>query len=908
MQETPIPIAPWTYAELVEALPSDIRAQLKRNVGGRRTADVLTRLRDPRALHKRRAQLPDDAADLFDRLLHDPLAEHMPLADLDVAQALIAEGLALPAPLGDFGPPFLMLTLPLEVRVTFHEPHTCRDVHLATCLSLRDRADLEVLAAVHHHDMGEPEAEPLQEALELARSMLSEEALDAVQEALDSGMLDLLRALAEAPSLVSERWIEDRAAQAGVGSAATRLLHRLGYLQPAHQEAHWIMPVDLRIAVIDGALHERAAMARDLVENALQQAPLVRKGAARLSIHRDLVQKARAAALHTLHGAPRYHHDLAAWLTDIGLLLPDEDAVADFASHVLDVSSGTTFLRHTLRLWLTGHQDPWTQRWLGIAGTDPETVIQHLDQALAVPREAGTASTAIERDLESWRWYLLQVRGGLLFCLSTFEPGRWYAMEDLGDLLHHLHVLAILQAGGFSRLHAWVPPEWIPQTDRLTLPETREACQRLIDDFVEEVLEPLGAAERDASGRMVQLYAPALNVFRDDEPALDAIWALCEPVLGSEIDTWQPAAVDPGARVHGTAPLLTVGDDGILVPEPCHWHDLRTLAEWARFEEHAEGYLFRFRPDTVRESTRTDSDHERMLTWLTVRTHGALPDALRALFPLSSSASDGGLGPALAHARAEVRELVEVAATLGHDVPLLVAERLRAWAQPAAEVLRTEALERYTDTDAWGVFLLLLGELGDAESAPIAVRTLVEATGDPLEGIASATAARLGAPSLPELLRTLQRASDDENKLLIVVATLSHLASLHPVHATGVLRSVGEILMTGVFEPEMTTHMAVHLLETGHPLADSLIQALREQGHWSSDAIPDDEVDWIRDLAPTLYGHPLYAYPLALILRNADETEALAERLELEPLLLQAGLSVDSLTGRSAGSARRRRS
>lgn len=887
-------------------------------------------LADPEAIRCRLRALPDgDRHWLSEWATADPLvfSESLPP---DIRDRALAQGVCLAVPavegeqaaeaeadadaVGEEGADGgVWAVLPFEVRAVLCTGRGMAHADLALLLLSRDEEELHELAQLH----SVPEPEELDRwdlALAIARALLQEDALRDLVDSLQPASRALLQWLHGHGRPVSEAVLHARADRllardAEPAQAAERVLLRVGLLHrlPGEGSTLLALPSDVRRSLtllLDEQLTGEVKSAWHDLRNAALPAfrDVVPRG-----VGGDPLQAARTRLLQTLVHEPSVRRPLDDVLEMLRVVDPANGVPGEFASLHLDVSSPDAFARQALRTWLSQAVDPFTAALLGAFGADVEAMAHYVHD----PDGIAPDDPDREVDRERWLELVLHVRAHLLCGLSLLPPGHWFPIPSLARWMASTYRLVHLRSETDGGWGPRAPGDAVPLNPLDLEDDTDEAVAGALRTLLRGLLEPLGAVLVDRSGRLVMTQSEALRVFRDGDPGFHLLWEAAEATTGDDLDLWLPLPNDPGPRISGVAGMRWVDDTTLTLDGDAHLYDLLRLAQWAAPEHDGAELVFRFRPDHVARGEESGADAEDFLLWLRVRTAHPVPPAVRALFSMSSAVADGTEPAVDAAVVGRVSTLLHKLQSWGDAPSLTLMEELRGWGprivrQLLAEVDRSIRQRRFRRTDLPHV-LLLLGELGDPRACPALLRALAFAEDEIIEGVAAMACARIGGPALQGLVALLNNAGAGSDKQLAAAATLSSLAVLHPEYTETVVQAIARFLGNDEIEADVLTIAGVHLAETGHPDVESILFQLREQGLWIEELMQFDEAIWVASISPAVWGHPIYAAPLALIFPTSSESRHLTEEAGIDELLQGSGLQSDAILGDLSGPTWKRR-
>lgn len=883
-------------------------------------------LAEPEAIRRRLAGLPEaDLRWLSEWATVDPVvfSESVPpdLRDRALAQGVC---LAIAAPSAaedaaeeeeDFGEGAgpVWTVLPFEVRAVLCTGRGMAQADLALLLLSRDEEELLELAELH--SVAEPEAlDRWDLVLAIAGALLQDEALRDLLDSLQPASRTLLQWLHGHGRPIPEAVLHARADRllsrdAEPAQAAERVLLRVGLLHrlPGEGSTLLALPSDVRRSLtllLDEQLtSEVKACWQDLRNAAL---PAFRDVVPR-GVGGDPLRAARMRLLRTLVYEPLARHPLDDVLEMLRIVDPENGVPGEYASLHLDVSSPDAFARQALRTWLGQAVDPFTSALMGAFGADVDAMADYVHGE----GEATAADPDREIDRERWLELVLHVRAHLLCGLSLLPAGHWFPIPVLARWLTTTYRLVHLRAETEGGWGPRAPGDALPLNPMDLESDTDDAVAGALRTVLRGLLEPIGAVLVDRSGRLLMTQSEALRVFRDGDPGFHLLWEAAEATTGDDLDLWLPLPNDPGARTSGVADVRWVDDTGLVLDADAHLHDLLRLAQWTAPEHDGTELVFRFDATHVARGEESGADAEDFLLWLRVRTGHPVPTRVRALFSMSSAVADGTEPAVDAAVVGRVSTLLHKLQSWGDTPSLTLMEELRGWGprivrQLLAEVDRSIRQRRFRRTDLPHI-LLLLGELGDPRACPALLRALAFAEDELVEGIAAMACARIGGPAMQGLIALLNNPAAGSDKQLAAAATLSSLAVLHPEYTEAVVQAISRFLSSDELEADVLTIAGVHLAETGHPDVESILFQLREQGLWVEELMQFDEAIWVASISPAVWGHPIYAAPLALIFPTSSESRHLTEEAGIDELLRGSGVQSDAILGDLSGPTWKRR-
>ncbi|MFT5993373.1 MAG: hypothetical protein ACI82G_002376, partial [Bradymonadia bacterium] len=584
-------------------------------------------------------------------------------------------------------------------------------------------------------------------------------------------------------------------------------------------------------------------------------------------------------------------------------VIDPNDGVGEMASFHLDLMTDDAIARHFLRGWLNSLDDVFTHMVLEPFGGDASVIADWiLQQPIIVDPlnedlDEPIAVTFSDRD--AWMTLLFQVRGHLLMALSLLPDGQWVRISHLSRWFCAMYRRVVWTYGAVESYGDDFPRHALPIAGVDVNEHVTAAVQEALTRLFSELLVPIGAVRFDSSGSLFAINGEALRVFRDSDDGFDLLSIETEDYAGDDVDRWRTLPTDMGTWASGVAMPEWLKDNALLVPSNTHMHDLVAISTWAQPVQSGGGIVFTFNEETVGRGLDAEQDPARFLLWLRARTGEPAPGLVRTLFPVSSCAADDDDAWRGA-AEDEVAALLERLESWHEHPPVALVEAIRSWGTAGVPVL-IASLEHWVDNECWLLPAMrhvstLLGEIGDPRAATLVLRIVREAPQDVVEGAAIMAAARLGAPALDGLLGLYDVGTLDLEKRMLAALGLSTMAVLHPVTATAVAQGLAAKL-TSFEEPELATRVGLYLAETGHPLADSVLYQLKDQGQWVEEMVPFDEALWVQGLSPAVWGPPYFAAPLAHLFPSESETARMRDAAGVEALVAESGISEENLLG-----------
>lgn len=883
------------------------KGHLRRAVNAKHADDavVLRQLADAEAIARRVAELNEEQYDLLWDVCYESglIFETTDPAYEQLLEDLFRRGLILPHA-GDIPSSWFA---PLEVRIAVADPDDLSDADLALLLSYYDADERAELASSHQISLDDA-ADELAQVERIAAGILNSEHLSQLLASLDPESVTLLLWLIQHDGPVAEptalNWIaDDDLHEQPLTNSALTVLSRLGLLQDLDQPELRLLlvPSDLRMQLVplltDGFDREAAAAWVALRDGAL---PSFRDAFPRGMAGSPLVM-ARYRLLRSISEGPELHATADRMLHEFFLYDPHRQTAGELASFHLDVESPDAFARHILRVWTTSMDDSFTRALISAFDGDAQTIAHWLNNRVVAPEDE-----AFERQL--WLELLVHLRGLLLMCLGCLSAGVWYSLDDLQALMLAIYRRTLWQYGRFRLFTQDFPHEALPVGTEELDESHREALGDFFEDLFEFLLEPIGAAQRDPSGELFLINSEAFRVSRESDHGFDGIWEAAEAVMNEDADLWLPAPGVVGLS-RKAPPVLTWHDDGsVSLPVLAHISDLVRLAEWGTVRWEGEHFHFHF---TEEDFALEDGEEppEAFLVWLVIRSASELPNTFRALIPASNVKADLPPAQVEAEARAYVTQLYNALDAWAETPSLALMEELRAWGDVSALVLSEKLAERVLaddiDSPALRHCALILSELGVTSALADMFTIFLRTDDERQEGAIGMAIARLGSTALAPLTTLIFRSTLGVEKRLASVGVLSALAVLHPHLSNRVFQELRRLVRDEEIGDDVATIVCAHVAETGHPQAEALARELRDQGRWFEETLPFDDALWTVATSPSIWGHPIYAGPLAQIFPNAWESEEVLRAAGIDEVMRDAKVERASVLGRIGGWRRR---
>lgn len=897
-------------SELWKELSPEDRQVLAQALGVSNHAEIeqISPFYGPDAIAARVRQLPGDLRDLVDEVCFE---SGVVIDTLDPEfeaqlQLLFEQGLVVPLERSEDGS---MWVAPFEVRTALAEPEDLSDADLALQFYFYDEDALEALAASHHLEISGDLSHD--ERVEMtAQGLLDPEHLEPLLGSLAPATIRLLLWIIQHDGPVAQNhilaWVIERAeTDSSISAATLSVLERLGLIQPHRSDelSLWIIASDLRAALLPlltAGFNAPAASAWTDLRDSGQ--PSFRDNFPRGAAGSPL-RYARYRLMRSVHEGMDPLSTFDRLLREFFIYDEHHQSAGALASYQLDVQTPDAFARHLLRVWTGSLDDSFTRSLFAAFEGDVQTISQWFIQN---PDEPSEDKESFERQL--WLELLVQFRGLLIMSLGCLSPGVWYSMDHLTDYLTAMYRRTVWQYGRYRLFNPEFPHDALPVgTEELHLSHS-QALRQALDFLFSDLLELIGAAERDASGQLFIVNNEAFRVFRESDQHFDGLWEAAEVILNDDIDLWLPLPNEPGPTPT-SAPILTWNEDGSLrIDANAPLSDLIRIAEWGT--PHWEGGTFRFTFNT--QSFLEDaepSDIEELLLWLVTRAESPLPDTFRSMVPLSYSEADAPYELVRARAGGYVTSLLHALEAWGESPSLAIMEELRSWGVALSDTLvayvhDTVEHKAYDDTLLRHA-AVLLGELRNDEATTALLTAFTHCTDDRQEGALGMTLARIGPPVFNALQHMLYDPLLDTEKRLSTAGVLTSMGVLFPHLKHAIFQHFRLIIRDEETRDDVATILAVYAADLGHLDTDNVIRALQNEGRWVEEVMPFEDALWTSAISPCNWGHPIYAGPLAQIFPNVWESEEVVRAAGIDEVM--RGSSVDQATvlGRS-GSWRRR--
>jgi len=869
---------------------------------------VLSRFSDPDAIIARVRQLPEEQSALvYEVCFESGLYIETLDPEFEVQlQDLFDAGLVVPVERDEEATTWVA---PLEVRTALASIEDLSDADLALQLYFYDDDALQGLANSHHLELARDI--PRDERVEAtAQGLLDPEHLEPLLASLAPAAVRLLLWIIQHDGPVAQNhiltWVLERSeTDSSISPATLSVLERLGLIQPHRSDglAFWVIASDLRAALLPlltAGFNEPAAAAWTALRDSGQ--PSFRDSFPRGAAGSPL-RYARFRLMRSVHEGMNPNAKFDQLLREFFVFDDQHQSAGALSSYQLDVQTPDAFARHLLRVWTGSLDDRFTRALIGAFEGDVQAISQWFIQN---PPEANEEHESFERQL--WLELLVQLRGLLLMTLGCLSPGVWYSMDHLTEYFTAIYRRTVWQYGRYRLFNPDFPHHALPVgTEELQLSHS-QATRHALDLLFSDLLELIGAAERDASGQLFIVNTEAFRVFRESDQHFDGLWEAAEVILNDDIDLWLPLPNELGPTPIA-GPILKWNEDGSLsIDANAPLSDLIRLAEWGR--PHWEGGVFRFtfQAQSFLEDAEP-SDIEELLLWLVVRAECSLPDIFRSIVPLSYSEADAPYELVRARAGGYVASLLHALEAWGESPSLAIMEELRSWGVALSDTLVSYVNDvvdqkRYDDTLLRHA-AILLGELRNDEASIALIKAFTHCTDDRQEGALGMTLARIGPPVFNALQHMLHDHMLDTEKRLSTAGVLTSMGVLFPHLKHTIFQHFRLLIRDEETRDDVATILAIYAADLGHLETDNVIRALHNEGRWVDDVMPFEDALWTSAISPCNWGHPIYAGPLAQIFPNVWESEEVVRAAGIDEVM--RGTSVDQATvlGRT-GSWRRR--
>lgn len=796
---------------------------------------------------------------------------------------------------------------PLEVRIALADPNELADADLPLLLYFYDDDELIDLARSHNIPLSD-DLDALDRAERVALGILDPSHLEPLIASLTPAALSLLLWLIQhdgpVPNQTVDAWIADEdVREEELTPAATTVLLRLGLVQQiVSDELKLVMiPSDLRIQLVPlltTVFDQPAAAAWVTLRDAAQ--PSFRDAFPRGAAGSPLVA-ARYRLMHCVANGPDEDNRIDRLLEEFFLYDAKKKTAAELASYHLDVDSPDAFARHILRVWAGSLDDSYTRALIAAFDGNSHAIAQWLVERPFAPDEE-----AFERQL--WLETLIQLRGLLMISLGCLSAGAWYSMEYLSDLMVTIYRRTLWQYGRYRLFADDFPHDALPVGTEEVQAIHREELGEVIRGIFELLLEPIGAAQRDASGTLFMVNNEAFRVFRETDHGFEGLWEAAEAIFSEDSDLWLPLPGEVGISLRGLPVIEWKKDGSLVLPVHAPIGDFIRLAEWGT--PRWEGDVFRFEFDETSFSAEEDVDDlDELLVWLVVRSEQTLPDSFRALVPLSNTDADQSYEQVVRLSHGYVAEIYSALDAWVEAPSLALMEELRSWGD-SLESFLLEQLSTFVEEEDFEAPLLrhvavLLGELASEHALPMLLTAFRRCDDERQEGGIGMAIARIGSAAVPALTRFLYDPALDMEKRLAVAGVLTSIGALHPQCSDAVFQELRRLVRDEEVGDDVATILCAYVADLGHPGGDSLIRELRDQGRWFEEALPFDDALWTAAVSPSLWGHPIYAGPLAQVFPNAWESEEVLRAAGIDEVIRDSSVAQATVLGRTGGWRRR---
>lgn len=820
--------------------------------------------------------------------------------DVEQAQRLLDAGLAFPVDPNGSLEVGGAIQVPLEVRSALADSYVEIVPSLAVSLSQRDRAEIEQLAELHHLTTKE-DSDLFDLCDELSAALMQPERLETLVADLEPETRKVLLWILHhgSPGNIAASRPSDEPAIGGVTSdrydSAVRVLYRLGLLTPQAQvgdEQYFAIPHDLanalRRLVTEHFLEDLRGVylsAEELwIPASADAAPIVVGGDAPLMM--------RMRLLRCLQGEYDPSNPYDALLAMLGAFEPESGAAGEFASRLLDVQGSQALARTALTIWLEALNDPLTADLMWQFGLSIDEVLDDIEENV----EGEVTDDIIEEQTsrrEIVEHLVFQLRAGLILALSFMDGNRWLPVRTLAHWLCLHARLIFFELGGAALRQIWLTESPITISfDKLPRDLLIKVELTLVQIF-ERLMVPCGAVVLDASRRHFLVNAQTMLIFEPGDAGFETLFAELEPVWQEAPVSWSPAPTELPHRRGALAPFQWLDAQTVEVPVDAHTFDLLALSRWA-WAEFA-GTAVRFRLDRARlaEAAAATSPEElqRLLTWLSIRSAGRMPDQARAMFPVASSYPEFSRDFLRMAGRGEVAALFDAIDVWNGFPPYQLVEELRAWGPAATEFLHAwvrEILDSSAtadSTNAMRLAVIVLHDLAHTPVVPELVRIAREVDDDLLVATSTMALGGFGKEGYRALKSLLEDGYIDVDLGLMACGGAAALAIQSPALTRQAINLILAFAHADEWENDVVTHLAIYLAETGHFEAAKFAQELRSQGRWDADFVSEEDFQWIFESAPSVWGHPSLNGPLSHLFPSLGEAEDMLRNSGFDDLM-----------------------
>lgn len=898
------------YSELWKELSHEDRSALTRAVGIQDSdpAAIVSQLSDRDAILRRTADLSDEHEQLLYEVCFESglyIETFDPEFEAEL-RFLFDAGLILPT-IQEGVPSWVA---PLEVRTALAEPDDLVDADLALTLYFSDDESLDSLVRSHQLTIA-PDSSRLERIEAIAHGLLDPEHLEQLLESLTASAHKLLSWLIQHDGPVTQSdamdWVIAHSDHdISMSTAVLEVLHRLGLIQSQYTEGLrlWTIASDMRSAllpILTAGFNQPAANAWTQLREGGQ--PSFRDTFPRGAAGSPLLH-ARYRLVRCISQGIEEHSQLDALLREFFIYDAHQQTAGALASYQLDVQTPDAFARHMLRVWTGSLDDVFTRALIAAFEGDAHVIARWIGQNPAGPDDEG--GNGFARQL--WLEMLVQFRGIVIASLGCLSAGVWYQLDHLANYLVAAYRRTVWQYGRYRLFSPEFPYAALPVGTEDIQPAHLHALRHALDLLMEHFFEVIGAAQRDPSGELFIVNTEAFRVFRESDLHFDGLWEAAEAMLDEDIDLWLPLPGEQGPQPIASPSLKWHADGSLSIPADAPLSDLVRIAEWGT--PHWEGPNFRFTFESASFLEDTDpEDLEEFLVWLVVRAESSLPDVFRSLVPLSYAEADESYESVLVVAEGYVTPLLHALEAWGESPSLAIMEELRSWGR-VLEGMLLRNLKENVEAQVYDSSLLrhvgiLLGELRSTDAVPLLLHVFLHCTDDRQEGALGMTLARIGAPALNPLRKTLYDQNADTDKRLATAGVLTSIGVLHPHLKDVIFQHFRLIIRDEDTRDDVATILAVYAADLGHMETDTVIRGLQHEGRWVDEVMPFEDALWTAAISPCNWGHPTYAGPLAQVFPNVWESEEVLRAAGIDEVMRGSSVEQATVLGRPGGWRRR---
>lgn len=899
-------------------LTSEERARITHGFDAGTTEDeILAALSNIHDIRERIDHLTDTQRDMLERVVFEPELLFSPFDSLEpkapvLLDELLLLGLAFPV---HYESAVLGWIAPLEVRFALVEEDDLTEADLALVFAHYDADELESLARLHGVTLTADAPSYVhgeQVALALLNPMHAEELVHSLTPTSRSLIMWLFQREGAVATHIVEDWLNsDRDTDEEASGAALHVLLRLGLIQSMtfHDVSLTTITSDLRgvlspilSAFFDQACTHAWTELRDQYQQGFRDNFPRGRASAPLQYARYRVLRAVGAPPDPLNPTDRL-------LSEFFLFDTEKRTVGELASYFLDVNTNEAFARHILRIWCRSLSDLYTRQLIRAFGGESETIAQWLLQQRQVDIESAGAELPEESEddlpfsgeQQLWPETLMQFKGIILIALGALQDTAWYSMEKLNQLIIAIYRRTIWQYGRFHLFPDDFPWDALPvETEELNETHT-EALRETLDVLFLALLEPIGAAQRDASGKYFIINNEAFRTFRDNDPGFDGLWEAADAFMGEDADLWLPLPIEVGIGPTGSHRIQWYSDGSASLSADAAIVDLVRLAEWGDVIWEGTEFRFKFSPKSFEGEFEND-ELEEFLVWLAARTRAPLPEVFRVMVPVTNSAADQDLEHIDRAARAYVVRSYNALEVWADAPSLSLMEELRSWGESIEHFLVAELQTYINDANYDDARLrhiaILLSEIGITSVHAALHHVFLHCVYESQEGAVGSSLARMGEPAYPAMVRTFNDATRSVEKRLAAAGTLASMAILHPHLADRVFQELRRAARDEEIGDDIATILCAHCAEIGHRESESLIREVRDQGRWVEDTLPHEDALWIASIAPAVWGHPIYAAPLAQLFPNRWESEEFLRISGINDVIAETEIDTEHVLGK----------